>query len=110
MAASAVGTLWVLSSTPAQDAANKPNVVFIISDDVGFHDFGFQGSKEIQTPHIDALAKQGVHFSNAYVTAPVCGACAPESSAAVINNATVLTTRPWGTLASPSQNQPSPTP
>src|SRR5436190_22925324 len=57
----------------AADAV-KPNVVFIITDDCGYNDFGFQGAKDIKTPHIDALAKQSVRFTNAYVTAPVCSA------------------------------------
>ena len=51
----------------------KPNIVLIIVDDAGYHDFGFQGSKTFKTPHIDALAKTGVIFSQAYVTAAVCG-------------------------------------
>src|SRR5947207_564910 len=58
----------------APAATDKPNIVYIITDDLGYNDFGFQGCKDIQTPNIDALAKQSVRFSNAYVTAPVCGA------------------------------------
>lgn len=54
-------------------AQEKPNILLIIVDDAGYHDFGFQGSKTFKTPHIDALAKSGVIFSQAYVTAAVCG-------------------------------------
>jgi len=54
--------------------AKPPNVILIVTDDLGYGDLGFQGSKDIPTPHLDALAKQGVRFTNAYVTAPICGA------------------------------------
>jgi arylsulfatase A-like enzyme len=62
------------AAAPAVPAAAKPNVLFIITDDLGYNDFGFQGAKDIKTPHLDALAKGGVRLTNAYVTAPVCGA------------------------------------
>lgn len=51
------------TATTAQD---KHNVLVIISDDAGFADFGFQGSKKIPTPHLDALAARGVAFRHAY--------------------------------------------
>lgn len=54
-------------------AQSKPNIVFILSDDAGYADFGFQGSKDFETPHLDALAKSGVKFTQAYVSAAVCG-------------------------------------
>ncbi|WP_298537466.1 sulfatase-like hydrolase/transferase [uncultured Algibacter sp.] len=54
-------------------AQSKPNIVFILSDDAGYADFGFQGSKDFKTPHLDALAKSGVKFTQAYVSAAVCG-------------------------------------
>lgn len=54
-------------------AQQKPNVVLIITDDAGYADFGFQGSTEIKTPHLDKFAKQSMLFSQAYVTAAVCG-------------------------------------
>ena len=44
----------------------KPNVLVIISDDAGYADFGFQGSKKIPTPNLDKLATRGVAFSHAY--------------------------------------------
>ncbi len=51
----------------------KPNIVFIFSDDAGYADFGFQGSKEMKTPNLDQLASEGMKFKQAYVTAAVCG-------------------------------------
>lgn len=54
-------------------AANKPNILLIISDDAGYHDFGFHGSQTMKTPSLDQLASEGVLFKQAYVTAAVCG-------------------------------------
>lgn len=48
------------------------NVVIILADDAGYADFGFQGSREIETPNIDRLAREGVVFDQAYVTTPFC--------------------------------------
>lgn len=48
------------------NAQAQPNVLVIISDDAGYADFGFQGSKKIPTPSLDKLAARGVAFSNAY--------------------------------------------
>src|SRR4051812_20877035 len=64
---------WASPAARGADPA-KPNVLFIVCDDCGYNDFGFQGAKDIKTPHLDALAKQSIRFTNAYVTAPVCGA------------------------------------
>lgn len=49
-----------------------PNIVLLFSDDLGYGDTSLYGSKTIPTPNIDALGKQGVRFSNAYVTAASC--------------------------------------
>lgn len=54
-------------------AGEKPNIVLLFADDAGYADFGFQGSKVMQTPHLDKLATQGVKFIQGYVTASVCG-------------------------------------
>lgn len=50
----------------------KPNVVFILVDDLGWMDLGVQGSTFYQTPRIDELAANGVRFTNAYAANPVC--------------------------------------
>jgi hypothetical protein len=53
-------------------AANKPNIVLIMADDLGYNDVGFHGSTVIKTPHLDRLAAIGTQFSDAHVTASVC--------------------------------------
>lgn len=52
-------------------AAKKPNIVFILVDDMGYMDVGFTGSAYYQTPHIDRLAQQGVVLTDAYAM-PTC--------------------------------------
>src|SRR3954469_15899106 len=56
----------------ADERRKQPNVVVILADDLGYADVGFQGCKDIPTPHLDALAKAGVICTNGYVTCPVC--------------------------------------
>ncbi|MCW8863653.1 MAG: sulfatase-like hydrolase/transferase [Colwellia sp.] len=53
--------------------SSKPNVIVIYSDDQGWGDVGYHGYADIRTPNIDKLAQQGTQFSQAYVSASVCG-------------------------------------
>lgn len=53
-------------------AADRPNVVLIISDDQAWSDYGFMGHPEIRTPNLDQLASEGLLFRHGYVTAPLC--------------------------------------
>ncbi len=62
----------LLLATVSVYAQKKPNIVFILSDDAGYADFGFQSDRFIKTPNIDRIANEGVKFTNAYVTAAVC--------------------------------------
>jgi arylsulfatase A-like enzyme len=52
--------------------AKKPNVILIVGDDMGYGDIGCHGCKDIPTPHIDSLARDGVRCSNGYVSGPYC--------------------------------------
>ncbi|MEZ5328424.1 MAG: arylsulfatase [Verrucomicrobiales bacterium] len=53
-------------------AEDRPNIVFIMADDLGYGDLGCYGQKEIQTPNIDSLAEQGMRFTQCYAGSPVC--------------------------------------
>lgn len=53
-------------------AAEKPNILLMVSDDQGYADLGFQGCKDIPTPHLDRLAAEGIRFGNGYVSHPFC--------------------------------------
>lgn len=64
--------LAVLASTHRVAAASKANILFIVGDDMGYADVGFHGSREIPTPHLDALAASGVRFTSGYVSGPYC--------------------------------------
>ena len=62
---------WV--ATPvAQPSSPRPNIVLIITDDVGYGDIGSYGAPDIRTPNIDALAKAGVRFTQFYANASSC--------------------------------------
>lgn len=56
----------------ARAAEEKPNIVFILADDLGVNDLGCYGRKEHVTPHLDELATQGVRFTTAYCAQPIC--------------------------------------
>jgi arylsulfatase A-like enzyme len=52
--------------------AKQPNLIIILADDLGYRDVGFNGCKDIPTPHIDSIAANGVRFTSAYVSYSVC--------------------------------------
>lgn len=56
----------------AEAAEKKPNVLILFCDDTGWAEFGFQGNKQIPTPNIDSIAKNGVQFTQGYVAATYC--------------------------------------
>ena len=53
-------------------SVNKPNIIFILADDLGWPELGCYGSKFNETPNLDRLASQGMRFTDAYAAAPVC--------------------------------------
>lgn len=63
---------WLASAATPPVTASKPNVIFILTDDVGLGDIGCCGATHFQTPQIDALAKTGTRFESCYST-PLCG-------------------------------------
>jgi len=75
-----VASAWTLSAVPgcagmgqtSRVEDKRPNIIVIISDDMGYADIGCQGCKDIATPNIDSIAQNGVRFTNGYVSCPVC--------------------------------------
>lgn len=66
-------TLACLATTGfAAAETRKPNIVFVLVDDMGYADAGCLGSTDAKTPHIDRLAREGVRFTDFYSNAPVC--------------------------------------
>ena len=61
-----------LATTSTLNAATQPNIVFILSDDVGLDNIGCYGSDKHKTPAIDKLATSGLRFQTCYA-APLCG-------------------------------------
>mgnify|MGYP002622021372 CR=1 FL=1 len=55
-----------------QESSAKPNIIFILADDMGFGDLGFYGNSKVKTPVLDNLASQSVCMSQHYSAAPVC--------------------------------------
>ncbi len=64
--------LCVSASLRIASAADQPNILVIVSDDHGYADVGFQGCKDIPTPNLDRLAKEGLHCTSGYVSHPFC--------------------------------------
>jgi arylsulfatase A-like enzyme len=56
----------------AKRATDHPNIIFIYIDDMGYGDLSCYGNQEMQTPNIDRLAKEGIKFTDFYVSSPVC--------------------------------------
>src|SRR5436190_24314294 len=74
----AVLLLAASSRAWADDAPKRPNIVFILADDLGWTDLGCQGSKFYQTPNIDRLSREGTRFTQAY---SACTVCSPTRAA-----------------------------
>lgn len=68
--------MWLVAlamlAQPFSAAAQQPNVVFILVDDLRWDELGAAGHPTVRTPHIDRLAKEGARFRNSFVTTPLC--------------------------------------
>src|SRR5947208_2007296 len=56
----------------AESGKHQPNIIFLLTDDMGLGDVGCYGGKMIPTPNIDRLASKGTRFTQYYVASPVC--------------------------------------
>lgn len=67
--------LTACQNKPKQTAATKapkPNIIYILADDMGYGELGSYGQEQIETPNLDALAQNGMRFTQHYTAAPVC--------------------------------------
>lgn len=68
----AFGLTPVLADDDAELTKEKPNVIFVMADDLGYGDLGCYGQTEIETPNIDGMAAEGMKFTNYYAGSTVC--------------------------------------
>ncbi|RXK46527.1 sulfatase family protein [Aquirufa rosea] len=66
-----IALLWAIPCL-AQKTADRPNVIFIYVDDLGYGDLSCYGATKIKTPHLDKLANSGIRFTNAHATSATC--------------------------------------
>ena len=64
--------ITLLPASSPLPGGKKPNLLFIMADDLGWMDLACQGNPLVETPNLDRLAKQGMRFTDAYAAAPVC--------------------------------------
>src|SRR5664279_2017286 len=67
-----VGPLLLQPLRAAEAADSKPNILFILSDDMGYSDIGCFGGKFAPTPNLDRLAQEGIRFTQYYSSSPIC--------------------------------------
>jgi arylsulfatase A-like enzyme len=70
--ASAFGAADAFVAADALGAADQPNIIFVLSDDLGPGDLGCYGGANVKTPNIDRLAKEGTRFTRYYSASPIC--------------------------------------
>jgi len=68
------GSALTSSFADAQESSNRPNILFFLVDDQRNHTLGCAGHPIVKTPNVDSLARDGVRFSNAFVTTAICAA------------------------------------
>jgi N-sulfoglucosamine sulfohydrolase len=102
--------LAIAASCSAAEPA-KPNILFILTEDQGAH-LGFLGTPGLKTPNMDALARSGVYFRNAFVAYPVCSpskaaiyTSVPNHMNGLLNN-TLNYHQPEGSLTPKRKNNP----
>src|SRR5688572_17156253 len=72
LAVTVAGMLAAPDARAADSSQRRPNILFILADDLGWTDLGVQGSKFYETPNIDRLATQGMRFTHGYTCGPNC--------------------------------------
>jgi arylsulfatase A-like enzyme len=73
------------SNSPAVPSPRKPSIILILADDLGYGDLGCYGQKQIQTPNLDRMAREGLRFTSSYAGSTVC---APSRAALMLGQHT----------------------
>lgn len=68
----ATGCAKLIPNIETSKSKRRPNIIFMLADDLGYGDVGCYGCPDIRTPNMDRLAAEGVRFTDAYAAAPVC--------------------------------------
>lgn len=68
----AAALLQSLEAFAADPQPDRPNILYLLADDMGYADLGVQGCTDVPTPNLDSIASNGVRFTSGYVSAPVC--------------------------------------
>jgi arylsulfatase A-like enzyme len=74
LGAAAFASRSLAAASSQKRRSTQPNIIFILVDDLGYGDLGCYGHPWHETPHLDALAREGMTFTNAYAPAPICSA------------------------------------
>ena len=72
LGASVASSLAAVSASSAARAQRKPNIIFILADDLGYGDLGCYGQTIVKTPNLDRMAEEGMRFTQAYAGSTVC--------------------------------------
>ena len=98
-------TVLLTVSSCQQSAPEKPNVLFILVDDLGYHDLGVTGSEYYETPHIDRLAAESMVFTQGYAA---CQVCSPSRASIMSGKSPPGTELPTGSVQKPARSGEKP--
>ena len=70
-------SIFFLSAVAILAEEPRPNIIFVLADDLGWAELGCYGNHFNETPHLDTLASGGMRFTQAYAAAPVCSPYEP---------------------------------
>src|SRR6187431_1793647 len=62
------------AAEPTTEKPRRPNIILVMADDLGYGDLGCYGAKDIRTPNLDRMAREGVRFTDFHVAQAVCSA------------------------------------